>query len=363
VKTVIDPGKGRLLAGLVSLAVAAGAAMAPASAVAQDALAECSPPDGWIPAWSAPAPDPYFEGVAVGVDAFSTEFAVEVEQQVGPDWTQESQDQGVQALAAMGTHSFSVYPADAHAANGLYEELAAEGATIVNFGASTALPTPASLLVATDVRIAAMQATEALVTAMAESGNIVNVLKDLEDPATLERKAGIEEVVAKYPDVTIIQEVSGVANTEEAAKAVAFAVAANAEVIDGIIATDATTSVAVAQVVTDYVAAGGRREIHAVGFDMDPVVMTAIADGVMTGTVAQNPSGHGYLSLLALACMENGYAPRDGVYLIDAGTVVVTTDNLETFTEDLVALTHEVACDLPTTYLAKPGEPDSSPEA
>jgi len=360
---VNDPRKVKLLAGLVSLAVAAAAAMAPVSAVAQDATAECNPPDGWVPAWSAPAPDPYFDEVAVGVDAFAAEFAAEVDQQVGTDWTQESQDLGMHSLAAMGAHSFSVYPADAGAANGLYEELAAQGATIVNFGASTELPTPASVLVGTDVRIAAMQATEALIAAMVESGNIVNVLQDLEDPATLERKAGIEEVVARYPDVTIIQEVSGVASTEEAAKAVAFAVAANAEVIDGIIATDATTSAAVAQVVTDYVAASGPRQIHAVGSGMDPVVMTAIAAGVMTGTIAQNAFGHGYLSLLTLACMENGYVPRDGVYLIDAGTVVVTTENLETFAEDLVALTNEVACDLPTTYLEKPGEPDSSPEA
>jgi ABC-type sugar transport system substrate-binding protein len=66
--------------------------------------------------------------------------------------------------------------------------------------------------------------------------------------------------------------------------------AANAEVIDGIIATDATASMAVVQVVPDYVAAGGPRQVHAVGFDTDQVVMTAIADGVVAETIAQNPS-------------------------------------------------------------------------
>jgi ribose transport system substrate-binding protein len=43
---------------------------------------------------------------------------------------------------------------------------------------------------------------------MGGKGNIINVLEVLEDPNTVLRKQGIEEVVAGYPDITIIQEVS-----------------------------------------------------------------------------------------------------------------------------------------------------------
>ena len=350
---VIDRSKNRVLAGLVSLVVAAGAALVPVAASAQDLATECAVPDGWAPVWYAPAPHPYFEEVTKGVDAFAADFGVTVDKQVGPDWTQDSQNQRMEALVAQGARAFSVYPADASGANGLYEELVAQGAKIVNFGGSTAEPTPASFVVATDVKTAAMQATEALITAMGGKGNIINVLEILEDSNTVKRKAGVEEVVAKYPDVKIIQEVSNMKTAEEAVQKVSDAIAANAETVDGIIATGFTPSVAIAQVLSDYKAQGGERDIKAVGIDTDPIVMQAIADGVMTGTIAQNPFGHGYLSLLALLCMENGYAPAEGAYHIDAGTAFVTADNLETFSEDIDAVTAQIKDGLLTTYMVK----------
>ena len=343
----------KMLAGLVSLSVAAGAAMVPASALAQDPTVECAVPDGWSPVWYAPAPHPYFETVEEGIDAFSEEFGVEVNKQVGPDWAQDSQNQRMEALVAQGARSFSVYPADAVGANGLYGELVAQGAKIVNFGGSTAEPTPASFVVATDVKVAAMQAAEALIESMGGSGKIINVLEVLEDSNTAKRKAGIEEVVANYPDVEIIQEISGMKSAEEAVQKVSDAIAANAETVDGIIATGFTPSVAIAQVLADYAAQGGERDIKAVGIDTDPVVMQAIADGVMTGTISQNPYGHGYLSLLALMCMENGYVPVEGAYHIDAGTAFVTAENLETFAADIDAVTEDIKANLLTQYMTK----------
>ena len=216
----------------------------------------------------------------------------------------------MEALAAKGFNAFSVYPADASGANGLYEELTAHGIHIVNFGTSTAQPTTASFAVATDVKAAAMAATEELIKAMGGKGNIINVLEVLEDPNTVLRKQGIEEVVAKYPDVKIIQEVAGMTSVDEAIQKVGDALAANIDTVDGIIATGYTPSVAIAQVLTEYKSKGGERTIHAVGIDTDPIVMQAIKDGVMDGTIVQNPYGHGYLSMLLLQYLAEGYTPR-----------------------------------------------------
>jgi ribose transport system substrate-binding protein len=155
-----------------------------------------------------------------------------------------------------------------------------------------------------------MAAAEELIKAMGGKGNIINVLEVLEDPNTVLRKQGIEEVVAGYPDITIIQEVSGMKSVEEAVQKVGDAVAANADKVDGIIATGYTPSVAIAQVLTEYKEQGGDRTIYAVGIDTDDVVMQAIEDGVMYGTIVQNPYGHGYLSLLLLAYMAQGYTPN-----------------------------------------------------
>ena len=121
----------------------------------------------------------------------------------------------------------------------------------------------------------------------------------------------------------------------------------------GIIATGFTPSVAIAQVLTDYKAQGGDRTIHAVGIDTDPIVIKAIEDGVMDGTISQNPYGHGYLSTLALMCMADGYAPKAGVYRVDTGTAFVTKANLTTYADDIAKITAQIKDKLLTDYLAK----------
>ena len=99
-----------------------------------------------------PAPHPYFDKVAEGVDAFAKEFNIAVKKQVGPDWNMDSENTGVLALAADGYNYFEIYPSDASAANGLFDELVKKGAKVVTEGASTMLPTPASFCVRTDIK-------------------------------------------------------------------------------------------------------------------------------------------------------------------------------------------------------------------
>ena len=280
-------------------------------------------------------------------------FGFTATEQIGPDWTQDSENQGLEALFAKGSRYFSVYPSDASGANALYKELTGKGATVMNFGASSQQPTTASLVFATDVKTAAEQATESLIQQMGGKGNIINVLEVLTDPNTALRKQGVEEVVAKHPDVKIIQEVSGISSQQEAVQKVTDAIAANSGTVDGIIATGFTPTVAIAQVMTDYKAKGGTRTIHSVGIDTDPTVVKAIQNGNMDGTVSQNPYGQGYLSMLALMCMADGYKVQPGKYSVDTGTTFVTKANLTTYADDIAKITAHLKDTLLTDYLAK----------
>lgn len=339
------------------VAAPAAAPAAEEAAATEPAAAEgeaAAPAAGdFKPVWYAPAPHPYFEEVRAGVEAFEAETGITVEKQIGPDWNQDSQNQRMEALAAQGFNAFAVYPADAVGSNGLYEQLTPNGINIINFGTSTAQPTTASFAVATDVKAAAMRAAEELITAMGGKGNIINVLEVLEDPNTALRKQGIEEVVANYPDVTIIQEVAGIKSVEEAVQKVGDALSANIDKVDGIIATGYTPSVAIAQVLGEYKEKGGERTIHAVGIDTDAVVMQAIKDGVMDGTIVQNPYGHGFLSLLLLQYLSEGYTPKADAYFVDAGFAFATQANLETYNEDILAVTEQIKAELLDKYLEK----------
>jgi ribose transport system substrate-binding protein len=339
----------------VTTAPAAPATASEATQAPEEPAQESAPAAAgdFKPVWYAPAPHPYFEEVRAGIEAYEAESGIAVEKQIGPDWEQGSQNERMEALAAKGFNAFSVYPADASGANGLYEELTARDINIISFGTSTAQPTTASFAVATDVKAAAMRAAEELIKAMGEKGNIINVLEVLEDPNTALRKQGIEEVVAKYPDVTIIQEVAGMQTVDEATLKIGDALSANIDKVDGIIATGYTPSVAIAQVLTEYKARDGARTIHAVGIDTDEVVMQAIKDGVMDGTIVQNPYGHGYLSMLLLQYLSEGYKPRAGAYFVDAGFAFATQDNLETYSEDVLAVTEQIKSELLDKYLEK----------
>ena len=119
-----------------------------------------------------------------------------IKRQIGQAWTQDNENANVEALAAKGYNGLALCPADASAANGLYEELSANGAFVVGYAAPTLLPTTASFCVATDVEQAARLATEALIGYMGSEGRILNVLELIEDPNTILRKRGVEETVA-----------------------------------------------------------------------------------------------------------------------------------------------------------------------
>jgi len=302
-------------------------------------------------AWYASTVHPYFDEVQTGVDKFSEDFGIEVTKRLGQDWTQDNQNENVTAMAAQGFTSFSIFPSDVAGAKGLYEELAEQGITIVDFGQPTQQPTPASFFVGTQLKRAAMVATEELIKSMGGKGNIVNVL-EVPGEATRRRSEGVEEVVDSYPDVYIIQTVGNLSTIEDSVEKVENAIAANIGKIDGIIATGYTPTVAIAQLLTEYHQSGGKR-IHFIGIDTDEVVMDAIREGHIDGTMAQNPFGHGYIPMVLLKHMADGYTPIKGTHNIDAGVLAVTKDNLDSYQDDIAAMTKTIVEELTTKYLEK----------
>ena len=306
-------------------------------------------------AWYAPAPHPYFDEVKKGIEKFSKDTGIDVIIQVGPDWTQASENENVEALIAQGVNALTIYPCDAAGANGLYQEIHDKmGVNVINFGTDTSHPTAASFAVATDVEQAAYDAAKGVIEMMGGKGNILNVLEVLEDPNTVLRKKGVERAVAEYPDVKIIQEIAGIKTQEEAVSKIESALSANVGKIDGIVCTGLVTSVGMTQTLTDYYAKqGDSKHIYAIGIDTDSGVIKGIQDGVIDATIAQNPIGHGYISCMLLKYLSEGYKVKEGEYFINSGNVLVTKDNLTTYAADLEKVTNDILDSLTTKYLVK----------
>lgn len=305
-------------------------------------------------AWYGMMPHPYISEVENGVKASEADNGVSIRKVVGQEWTQDNENSNVEALSTKGHKAFSIYPGDPAGANGLFTLLKSQDQLIVAYGAEPALPTPASFTVATDIKSAAMTATEELIKMMGGKGRILNVLEMVTDINTKLRNAGINEVVDKYPDVEIIQTISDMAQVSEATNKIQSALAARAKDIDGIITTGYNPTIAAAAILTEWHRNPAHKKIRFIGIDTGKTVMQAIRDGYIDATIAQNPFGHGYISTSILNLMLQGWTPKTDYQFINAGIVVVTSDNIDTYTHDVHTITDSIIADLKTKYLDQP---------
>ncbi|MDP9173317.1 MAG: substrate-binding domain-containing protein [Planctomycetota bacterium] len=309
---------------------------------------------GAVIAWYGMKPHPYINEVQKGVDMFIKDTGTPVAETVGQEWTQANENQNVESLSTKGYKGFSIFPGDASGCNALFAELKQHGQMVVAYGGEPQLPTPALFTVATDIKGAAMAACEQLIKSMGGKGNILNVLERVTDVNTKLRDDGVKEVVAKHPGVSIIETINDVPEVADATTKIQSALAARGADIDGIITTGYNPTVAAAQILTEWHKDSSHKVIHFIGIDTDPVVIQAIKDGAIDATVAQNPHGHSYISCMLLKLMTEGWTPKQPYQFVNAGIVIVTKDNLDTYTTEVQKITDSVLGDLKAKYLDQP---------
>jgi ribose transport system substrate-binding protein len=304
--------------------------------------------------WYGMMPHPYKTEVRGGVERFEAETGVRVAKVVGQQWTQDNEDVNVEALSTKGYKAFSIYPGDPAGANALFAQLQSRGQLVVAYGAEPDLPTPVPFTVATDIKAAAMTAAEKLIELMGGRGRILNVLEMVTDINTKKRDEGIREVVARHPGVEIIQTISDMTQVSEAVTKIQSALAARMDEIDGIITTGYNPTIAAAAVLREWHKEPRHRRIRFIGIDTGSTVLQAIRDGAIDATIAQNPPGHGYLSCLLLRLLLEGWRPRVPYQFINAGIVIVTKDNLDTYAAEVRKITDGIAAELRARYLEPP---------
>ncbi len=305
-------------------------------------------------AWYGMTPHPYMTEVQQGVEASERDNKVAIRKMVGQEWNQENENVNVEALSTRGYKAFCIYPGDPAGGNGLFAQLKKRGQIVVAYGAEPDLPTPAAFTIATDIKGSAMVAAEELIKMMGDKGNILNVLEAVTDINTKKRDDGIKEVVAKHPNVKIIQTISDMLQVSEGMTKIQSALAARGKEIDGIITTGYNPTIAAAAILTEWHKDPKNKRIRFIGIDTGPTVMQAIRDGNIDATVAQNPFGHGYVSTTIAKMMLDGWTPRKDYQYINAGIVVVTKANIDTYTNDVKKITAQIVEDLKTKYLEPP---------
>jgi len=293
--------------------------------------------NGYVFAFVEAAVHPYYAPFPDAVAQAAKDFGIPVPTIDAPsDFVQADQNTILEALIAQGVNGIAMQPSDAVAGNEIISQIVAAGIPVVGFGGAPEQPTDMTFCLATDVAQSAYEGTIALIEAMGGQGDVVHLAGQLGDVNTVARMEAVEKACGEYPNVNLLQTITDVDEAEAAQNAINSLMASQADEVDGIIATGYNSSVALATTFTQL----KETRIKAIGCDTDEVVLQAIRDGYMTGTMSQNPWGQAYLCTYALKLFADGYTWADpDVFFVNSGFYLLNQDNVDNAPELAAAAT------------------------
>jgi ribose transport system substrate-binding protein len=307
-------------------------------------------------------PHPYFAAWAQGGQDAAKAFGVAAaDYKVPAKWELGLQNQLIENLTAQGYNAFLIFPGDPVATNSPMADLQAAGIPSIATAGCTKDPTPALFCFGTAVDHSAYLGTKELIKALGGKGTIVHFTGNLVDPNTQLRMDAVAQAVKETNGaVKLLQTIADIDRTpQEADEKINALLAARGKEIDGIITTAWLPSVSAATALRRI----GDKRIKMVGIDHDEVVLKAIKDGYVNGTMLQNPYGQGYIGSYALdrlrhGCKVKADAPFKTIALtnrfIDSGTVYADKDAVDNYVASMQSITKKIFANFEKTYLTCP---------
>ncbi|HEY4922875.1 MAG TPA: sugar ABC transporter substrate-binding protein [Roseiarcus sp.] len=338
----------------LKMLAAAGLALAgwAAPAAAADATKVALVPGG---------PHPYFAAwEKAGQDAMKDFKLGAADYRVPQKWELSQQNSLLESLLSQGYNAFLVFPGDPVGSNSTVSELTENGAPVIATAGCLKEPTTALFCFGTDTGNSAYLGTKELIKAMGGKGRIAHFAGFLVDPNTQLRIDAVEKAAKETNGaVKVVQVITDIDAPEPAEEKINAYLAAHAGDVDGIVTTAWVPAVVAANALRKI----GDKRIKMVGIDHDEVVLKAIKDGFVNGTMLQNPYGQGYIGSYALDRIRNGCkvkadAPFKTIALtnrfIDSGTVYADKDAVDNYVGSMQAITKKIFADFASTYLTCP---------
>jgi ribose transport system substrate-binding protein len=298
-------------------------------------------------------PHPYFAPWGDAMTDAKTDFGLaDAVFKYPPEWSFDLENGVIETLVAQGYNAFVVFPGDPTGQNATYEELSGFGIPSVSGAGCTLDPVMDVMCFATDVEESAYKGAKATIEAMGGQGNLVHLAGFLSVSNTKLRMNGVERAVAETNgDVTLLQTITETDDWEAGEKLISSLLAASEDQIDGIIATGYIQSAIAAKHLTNI----GDQRIKLVGIDDDQIVLDAIRDGFMVGTMSQNPYLQGYVGAQALDLVRQGCTLKaDKAHLIDSGSGLITAADLDDYKEGLKEYAKEFSQTFADEYMDCP---------
>jgi ribose transport system substrate-binding protein len=304
-------------------------------------------------------PHPYFAAWADAAAAAARDFGVEAEYRVPAAWELSQQNEMIESLVAQGFNAFLVFPGDASGTNATLGELADFDIPSAALAGCTVAPTPALFCLGTDVYNSAYLGTKALIEALGGSGRIAHFTGFLVDPNTQLRIEAVQKAADEAEGVEVIQVIADIDAPEPADEKINAFLAAQGENVDGIVTTAWVPAVVAATSLRNL----GDKRIKMVGIDHDQVVLDAIADGYVHGTMLQNPYGQGYIGVYAMDLVRQGCTLKDDApwqttaqtdRFIDSGTAFVGADEVGSYQDAMIRVTEDIMATFEDSFMDCP---------
>lgn len=291
-------------------------------------------------------PHPYFSAwEQAGKDAVKDFGLGAADYRVPQKWELATQSQLLESLLSQGYNSFLIFPGDAVGTTPVVQEIVENGGQALALAGCLKDPNPALFCMGTDVANSAYLGTKELIKAMGGKGSIAHFTGFLVDPNTQLRIDAVQKAADETGGaVKVVQVIADIDAPQPAEEKINAYLAAHAAEVDGIVTTAWVPAVTAANALRKI----GDKRIKMVGIDHDEVVLKAIKDGYLSGTMLQNPYGQGYvgsyvLDKLRSGCTIKADAPWKTNALtakfVDSGTVFVDATQVDTYVDAMRGIT------------------------
>ncbi len=305
-------------------------------------------------------PHPYFAAWEQSGQDAAKDFGLEgADYKVPQKWELAQQNQLLESLLSQGYNGFLIFPGDPVGAVSTAEELTGNGANVIAGAGCFKDPSPAAFCLGTDTGNSAYLGTKELIRVMGEGKKkIAHFTGFLVDPNTQLRIDAVKKA-ADEAGVEVVQVIADIDAPEPAEEKINAYLAAHAAEVDGIVTTAWVPAVVAANALRKI----GDKRIHMVGIDHDEVVLKAIKDGFVDGTMLQNPYGQAYIGSFALAKLHTGCTVKaDAPFksnalttkFIDSGTAYVDAAKVDNYVDAMREETKKLLATFETTYLTCP---------
>lgn len=304
-------------------------------------------------------PHPYFAAwEQAGKDAVKDFNIGAGDYRVPQKWELSQQSQLLESLLSQGYNSFLIFPGDAVGTSPVVQEIVDNGGQALALAGCLKDPTPALFCMGTDTGNSAYLGAKELIKAMGGKGKIAHFTGFLVDPNTQLRIDAVNKAAAETNGaVEVVQVIADIDAPQPAEEKINAYLAANASKIDGIITTAWVPAVTAANALRKI----GDKRIKMVGIDHDEVVLKAIKDGFVNGTMLQNPYGQGYVGSYVLDKLRSGCTLKEDApwksnaltkKFVDSGTVFVDAAHVDNYVDSMRGISKTLMASMDKDFLA-----------